>query len=163
MKALVTTIIRLRNYKTAQNCSEQEVIIVVHGWGLIEAKAKKRFDRVKLSLENNSYYNTSLVGFSWKSDLIWSEAKKTANDNGATLAKFIFDLIDSCKQEFGKEIKVRLIGHSLGARLILSNLNNLLNNPYWKNNNYTIASVNLLGATIDNEEYRNLKETLILI
>jgi hypothetical protein len=143
-----------------KNCSEQEVIIVVHGWGLNEAKAKERFDRVKLSLENNSYYNTSLVGFSWKSDLIWSESKKTANDNGATLAKFIFDLINTCKQEFGKDIKVRLIGHSLGARVILSSLNNLLNNPYWKNNNYTIASVNLLGATLDNEEVSKFKRDI---
>jgi Alpha/beta hydrolase of unknown function (DUF900) len=143
-----------------KNCSEQEVIIVVHGWGLNEAKAKERFDRVKLSLENNSYYNTSLVGFSWKSDLIWSEAKKTANDNGATLAKFIFDLINTCKQEFGKDIKVRLIGHSLGARVILNSLNNLLNNPYWKNNNYTIASVNLLGAAVDNEEVSKFKRDI---
>jgi esterase/lipase superfamily enzyme len=143
-----------------KNCSEQEVIIVVHGWGINEAKAKERFDRVKLSLENNSYYNTSLVGFSWKSDLIWSEAKKTANDNGATLAKFIFDLINTCKQEFGKDIKVRLIGHSLGARVILSSLNNLLKNLYWKNNNYTIASVNLLGATVDNEEVSKFKRDI---
>lgn len=143
-----------------KNCSEGEVTIVVHGWLLDEAKAKERFDRVKMSLENNSYYNTSIVGFSWKSDLNWSEAKKSANDNGATLAKFIFNLINTCKQDFDKDIKVRLIGHSLGARVILSSLNNLLNNPSWKNNNYTIASVNLMGAAVDNEEVSKIKRDI---
>jgi hypothetical protein len=39
-------------------------------------------------------------------------------------------------------------------------LNNLLNNPSWKNNNYTIASVNLMGAAVDNEEVSKIKRDI---
>ena len=35
-----------------------------------------------------------------------------------------------------------------------------MNNPYWKNNNYTIASVNLLGAAVDNEEVSKFKRDI---
>lgn len=68
------------------------------------------------------------------------------------LANLIFSLVNTCKQDFTKDIKVRLIGHSLGARVILSSLNNLVNNSAWNSNNYSIASVHLLGAAVDNEE-----------
>ena len=34
-----------------------EITIFVHGWGQNETEAKERFDRVKMSLENNTYTN----------------------------------------------------------------------------------------------------------
>jgi hypothetical protein len=33
----------------------------------------------------------------------------------------------------------------MGVREVLSDLDNLTNNPGWNNNNYTIASVHLMG------------------
>ena len=45
-----------------------------------------------------------------------------------------------------------MIGHSLGARLILSTLESLNNNQTWNDNGYKMTSVHLLGPIIDNEE-----------
>jgi hypothetical protein len=46
-----------------------EIAIFVHGWGLDKVKAKERLDRVKMSLENNSY-SIPLIGLSWESNKI---------------------------------------------------------------------------------------------
>ncbi len=127
-----------------------ETTIFVHGWGLDENEAKERLDRVKMSLENNNYSST-LVGFSWDSKKLWNKAKDTSNSSGPLLADFIFKLTDTCMQN-NNEVKIRLIGHSLGSRLILSSLDSLNKNNTWNNNNYTIASVHLMAAAVDNEE-----------
>ena len=126
-----------------------EIVIFVHGWGANEDEAKERFDRVKLSLENNSYSHP-LVGLSWDSDQAWLGAKFVAKDNGPHLAKFIVDTMDKCKkQEPAGQVKIRLISHSLGARVVLSALDSLNKNQAWNN---TIASVHLMAAAVDDEE-----------
>jgi len=128
-----------------------EISIFVHGWGNNEFKAKERLDRVKMSLENNSY-SIPLIGLSWDSDKEWEYAKSIAKENGPKLAKFIIDYIDTCKHQHNKDTNIRLISHSIGARVILSTLENLHTNPTWNNNDYQISSVHLLGAAVDNEE-----------
>ena len=128
-----------------------EIAIFVHGWGNTEFKAKERLDRVKMSLENNNY-SIPLIGLSWDSNKVWNEAKIIAKNNGQKLAKFIIDYIDTCKHEHNKDTNIRLISHSIGARVLLSTLDNLHTNPTWNNNDYRIASVHLLGAAVDNEE-----------
>jgi hypothetical protein len=45
-----------------------------------------------------------------------------------------------------------LIGHSLGARVVLSALQSLHNNQEWKNEKFKVTSVHLLGGDVDNEE-----------
>ena len=133
---------------TQSPCPE-EIVIFVHGWDTDEDKAKERFDRVKLSLENNSYTHP-LVGLSWDSDQAWLSAKFVAKDNGPQLARFIVKTMDECKkQQPEKDVKIRLIGHSLGARVVLSALDSLNKNQTWNN---TIASVHLMAAAVDNEE-----------
>jgi len=117
--------------------------------------AREVFDRLKESLENICY-TFPLVGFSWDADTDvtpngWQTAKIIANENGAKLAKFLLDIKNSCNT-LNKDVNLRLIGHSLGARVILSTLDNLNNNNEWNNKNFTIKSVNLLGAAIDNNE-----------
>jgi hypothetical protein len=146
-----------------RNCPS-EVAIIVHGWWINEDKAKERFDRVKMSLENNSY-SIPIIGFSWGSDTEWSAAKAIAKWNGPKLADFIFNLANICKQqqqqEKNNETKIRLIGHSLGSRVILSSLDSLHKNSTWNNNNFTITSVHLMGAAVDNEEIsKNPKDIL---
>jgi hypothetical protein len=133
-----------------ETCPE-EVAIVVHGWYLNEMQAQERFDRVRLSLENNSYY-IPLVGFSWPSDTPWVAAKLVAEENGPKLANFTSDLVSICKERQNMDVKVRLIGHSLGARVILSSLDNLHKDPIWNSGTFKIASVDLMGAAVDNEE-----------
>ena len=139
-----------------------EVAIFVHGWGQNKTEAKERFDRVKMSLEKNTYTKISLVGFSWDSDTEWNAAKFLAKWNGPKLADFIVHLKNDCKIH-GEDIKVRLVGHSLGARVILSTLDSLNKDSIWNKstNKFNITSVHFLGAAVDNEEVsKNPKDIL---
>lgn len=129
-----------------QPCQENEIAIFVHGWGASEDEAKERFDRVKISLENNNYTHP-LVGLSWPSDTVWSAAKFIAKENGPKLAKFILNLKNNCP-----ETEIRLLAHSLGSRVVLSSLDSLHKDPLWNDSNFKIASVHLMAAAVDNEE-----------
>jgi pimeloyl-ACP methyl ester carboxylesterase len=123
-----------------------ELVIFVHGWGNNDSLAKERLDRVKLSLEKSNY-SYPLVGLSWYSNTLWEPAKIIAKENGPMLAHFILDLKERCP-----DTQIRLLAHSLGARVILSTLDSLHENPIWNSNNFTILSVHLLGAAVDDEE-----------
>jgi hypothetical protein len=107
-------------------------------------------------------YEIPLIGFSGDSNTPipppgWETAKIIAKENGPKLAQFIYDLENKCPQT-----DVRLITHSMGARVVLSSLDSLTNNPNWNNNNYTIASVHLMGAAVDDEEVsKNSNDILI--
>ena len=141
----------LLDIRNLSNTCPEEVAIFIHGWGQNETGAKERLDRVKMSLEKNNYTHP-LVGFSWDSDREWNAAQFLAKWNGPKLADYIVGLMDNCKQHHGKDIKIRLIGHSMGARVILSSLDSLHKNATWNDGNFKVASVDLLGAAVDNEE-----------
>ena len=130
-----------------------EIAIIVHGWSLNENKANERFVRANMSLDHNNYQNNnnnSVVGFSWDANLNnnnWTIAKSIAKDNGPKLAQFILDFkINALITE------VRLVAHSLGARVVLSALDSLYNNQKWNNEKFKVTSVNLMGAAVDDEE-----------
>ena len=127
---------------TEKPCQNETIVIFVHGWEESENNVKERLNRVKLSLENNSFIHP-LIGFSWPSNTVWFSAKFIAAENGPKLAKLISDVKNECP---GTDI--RLLAHSLGARVVLSNLDSLHKNQTWNNNNFTIKSVDLLGATV---------------
>ena len=131
---------------TEKPCQNETAVIFVHGWEESEANVKERLNRVKLSLENNSYIHP-LIGFSWSSDTQWDSARSIATENGPKLANLISNIKNECP---GTDI--RLLAHSLGARVVLSNLERLHENKTWNNNNFTIKSVDLLGAAVDDEE-----------
>jgi Alpha/beta hydrolase of unknown function (DUF900) len=127
--------------------------IIVPGWGNDANKSMERFERAKMSLEHNNYHDP-IIGFSWDSDTTiqsigagWTVANLIAKDNGPKLAQFIADFKDKCNNS-----EIRILAHSLGSRVILSSLDSLNNNQYWKDRNFTLASVHLLGAAVDNEE-----------
>lgn len=144
---------QFNNIKQLNSCP-LEIVFFVHGWGNNEDMAKERLDRVKMSIENNNY-STSLIGFSWDSDINWIDAKSIAKENGKKLANFVFDYMSNCQLQHNKTSDIKLIGHSLGSRVILSSLDNLQilmakdNNT---DNDFKIASIHLLGAAVDNEE-----------
>jgi hypothetical protein len=135
--------------------AQKEIAIYIHGF-LVNGKtlgsenATEIFDRARLSL-NNTGYNITLIGFNWDSDITnnkaWEVAKDVAKSNGLKLAQFILDFKKDCP-----ETDLRLIAHSLGSRIVLSSLDALNKNQEWNNKNFTIASVHLLGAAVDNEE-----------
>ena len=55
-------------------------------------------------------------------------------------------------RQHNQDTKIRLIGHSMGARVILSALDSLNNDQLWNKNHFKIASVHLLGPAVDDEE-----------
>jgi pimeloyl-ACP methyl ester carboxylesterase len=142
----------------------KEMVVLVHGiWvdGTFGVNAledsSEIFDRARMSLAHNHYTNP-LVGFSWDSNTKisrdgsgWNIGKLIAKDNGPKLAQFILDYMNTCKQR-NQDTKIRLIGHSMGARVILSTLDSLDINQQWNRNNFKISSVHLLGAAVDDEE-----------
>jgi pimeloyl-ACP methyl ester carboxylesterase len=125
---------------------QNETVIFVHGWEENEDNVKERLNRVKLSLENNSFIYP-LIGFSWPSNTDWSDARSIAAESGPKLANLIFSIKNECLST-----DIRLVAHSLGARVVLSSLESLHQNQTWNKNNFTIKSVDLLGAAVDDEE-----------
>ena len=108
-------------------------------------------DRVRLSL-NSLGYTFPVIGFSWDSDTDlsengWRNAEIIAKENGPKLAQFTVDIKERCPQT-----TIRIIAHSLGARMVLSSLDSLHNNQVWNNNNFQISSVHLMGAALDDDE-----------
>jgi hypothetical protein len=138
-----------------------EIVIYIHGvWvgpgSIFEGSLERPdevFDRAKKSLAANDYTNP-IVGFSWDSDteinadgIGWLIAKLIAKENGPKLAQFIADYKNKCEAT-----EVRLIAHSMGARVALSALESLYKNQDWNNKNFKLKSVHLMGAAVDNEE-----------
>ena len=134
------------------NCPDESVIYV-HGFLRNEYQADEEADRINLVLQDKNYL-IPVIGFTWDSntgtpsifDLTagWEEAKKIANANGKKLAQFISDFKDKCS-----ETDLRIIAHSLGSRVTFSAINSLFDDPSL---NFTITSIHLLGAAIDNEQ-----------
>jgi hypothetical protein len=135
-----------------QNCPGQ-IAIYVHGVWSNRESAEEQIDRVALSMAANNY-QIPVVGLSWDSDtevspVGWGIAKMIANGNGPFLADFISEFKGECPED-----SVRIIGHSLGSRVIFSALNSLTqdNNTEWNRNNFKITSIHLMGAAIDDEQ-----------
>ena len=129
-----------------------EIAIIVHGWSLNQNYADERFVRANMSLDHNKYQNNnnSVVGFSWDANPNknnWTIAKSIAKDNGPKLANFTLDFKIQCPNT-----EVRLVAHSLGARVVLSALDSLYNNEKWNNETFKVTSVTVMGAAVDDEE-----------
>jgi len=128
---------------------EKEIVIYIHGAWTDNQAANEQFNRTAISLINNNYTNP-LIGFSWDSNTPidkggWETAKKIAERNGPKLAQFVLDFKDKCK-----DTEIRLIAHSLGARVVNSTLVSLNSNQQWnESSGLNITSVHLLGAAID--------------
>jgi esterase/lipase superfamily enzyme len=123
-----------------------EVSVYVHGWLESRESAIDKFNIVKVALSDNNY-RESVVGFHWTSAVYWYYAKIYADLSGERLAEFIRDFKVTCE-----DAHLRLIGHSLGAQVILNALDHLRNDGVWNSGGYTISSVHLLGAAVDDEE-----------
>ena len=127
-----------------------ELAVYIHGVWTGQADAKEQLDRIKLSLNANGY-NIPVVGFSWDSNTAtnpsgWAIAKFIADQNGPKLAKFLSDSKANCPN-----CNIRIIAHSLGAKVVESALTRLdnANNQTWKKDSaYNITSIHLMGAAI---------------
>jgi hypothetical protein len=135
-----------------------EVAIYIHGVWASESGAIEQADRTRLSLFTD-HYKIPVIGYTWDSNTAfspddlsasehgWKVAKKIADQNGPKLAHFLIDYLTTCKLHH-QDIKIRVIGHSLAARVIFSSLLNLDKNTSWNSNGFKITSVDLLGAAI---------------
>lgn len=134
----------------------QEISIYVHGWDTTRRKAIEAQNTVITSLVHNGY-SFPTVAFSWEAGSAflvpdpfnfqtWPSGNLIANLNGPKLGQAILDFKDNCPHDI-----IHIMGHSMGARVVLSILNYLHNNQQWNANNYKIESVHLFGAAVDNE------------
>ena len=131
----------------------KEITIMIHGLRNNTSGALTKFVIAKRKLVQLGYKN-SVIGYSYDSNTTGAQyilhalhalhvGVIIANKNGRNLAKFVTDF----KQK-SPETKIRLMGHSLGAHVILSTIKNLAKNT---RNKGIIEAVYLFGGSISSD------------
>ena len=131
----------------------KEMTIMIHGLRNNTSGALTKFVIAKRKLVQLGYKN-SVIGYSYDSNTTGAQyilhalhalhvGVIIANKNGRNLAKFVTDF----KQK-SPETKIRLLGHSLGAHVILSTIKNLAKNT---RNKGIIEAVYLFGGSISSD------------
>jgi len=129
---------------------KSEIVIMIHGLRNNKSGALAKYVIAEKRLKTLNY-KYDVVGYSYDSNTAGVQYKSTAlsalkvgvtiaKKNGKNLSKFIKDL-----KSKNPSIKIRLMGHSLGAQVILSTVESLAKNS---ENNGIIESVHLFGASI---------------
>jgi hypothetical protein len=123
-----------------------ELTLFVHGWNS-DASNDDDIDttyEASLALDNNGYGGDVAV-YSWDSDkgdswdLGWSDANSIAEKNGQKLANYITD----------RDGDVRLLSHSLGARVTVFALESLREDFGASD---ALESVTLIGGAVENDD-----------
>ena len=128
----------------------KEITIMIHGLRNNTSGALTKFVIAKRKLVQLGYKNP-VIGYSYDSNTTGAQyilhalhalhvGVIIANKNGRNLAKFVTDF----KQK-SPETKIRLMGHSLGAHVILSMIKNLAKNT---KNKGIIEAVYFFGGSI---------------
>ena len=131
----------------------KEITIMIHGLRNNTSGALTKFVIAKRKLVELGYKNP-VIGYSYDSNTTGAQyilhalhalhvGVIIANKNGRNLAKFVTDF----KQK-SPETKIRLMGHSLGAHVILSTIKNLAKNT---RNKGIIEAVYLFGGSIPSD------------
>ena len=131
----------------------KEITIMIHGMRNNTNGALTKFVIAKRKLAYLGYKNP-VIGYSYDSNTTGAQyilhalhalhiGVIIANKNGRNLAKFVTDF----KQK-SPETKIRLMGHSLGAHVILSTIKNLAKNT---KNRGIIEAVYLFGGSIPSD------------
>ena len=129
---------------------KSEIVIMIHGLRNNKSGALAKYVIAENRLKSLNYQH-NVVGYSYDSNTTGVQYRSTAlsalkvgvliaKKNGKNLSKFITD----AKSE-NPSIKIRLMGHSLGAQVILSTIQYLAKNS---KNKGIIESVHLFGASI---------------
>ena len=137
---------------------KSEIVIMIHGLRNNKSGALAKYVIAKKRLKSLNYGH-DVVGYSYDSNTAGVQYKSTAlsalkvgiliaKKNGKNLSKFITDI----KTE-NPSIKIRLMGHSLGAQVILSTIQSLAKNS---KNKCIIESVHLFGASIPSNSMKPL-------
>lgn len=118
-----------------------EVVVFAHGWLNNSPAAEGTFETAAATFRAEEY-DAPMIGFSYDADTLitrWWQATEIAELNGPKLAAFVEDLAAAAP-----ETDIRLVGHSLGGRVVLSALK--------AGGGDAITSVSLLGAAVDAED-----------
>tara|TARA_B100001750_G_C15438963_1_gene562505 strand:+ start:431 stop:1189 length:759 start_codon:yes stop_codon:yes gene_type:complete len=129
---------------------KSEIVIMIHGLRNNKSGALAKYVIAEKRLKSLNY-RYDVVGYSYDSNTAGVQYKSTAlsalkvglliaKKNGKNLSKFIKDL-----KSKNPSIKIRLMGHSLGAQVILSTIQSLAKNS---KNKGIVESVHLFGASI---------------
>lgn len=123
----------------------QDLTVVIHGLDVAASGAIDKVQEYKRSLQRAGYEGT-VIGYSWDSDIAgklgFGLAEDCADKNAPKLARFLTEYRRACPNGV-----LRLVSHSLGARVIMETLKVLEANK----SGIKIDSVHMLGAAIDNE------------
>ena len=129
---------------------KSEIVIMIHGLRNNRSGALAKYVIAEKRLKSLNY-KYDVVGYSYDSNTAGVQYRSTAlsalkvgvliaKKNGKNLSKFIKDL-----KSKNPSIKIRLMGHSLGAQVILSTIQSLARNS---KNKGIIESVYFFGASI---------------
>ena len=135
-----------------------EIVIMIHGLRNNKSGALAKYVIAEKRLKSLNYQH-DVVGYSYDSNTAGVQYKSTAlsalkigvliaKKNGKNLAKFILDA-----KSKNSSLKIRLMGHSLGAQVILSTIQFLAKNP---KNKGIIESVHFFGASIPADSMKPL-------
>ena len=131
---------------------KKEITIMIHGLRNNKAGATTKFLIAKRRLGQLGYKHP-VIGYSYDSNTKGAHIRKhalralrvgekIAQKNGKNLSHFIIDLKNQSPQ-----IKIRLLGHSLGSNVIMSTIQHLAKKS---RNQNIIESVHFFGASIPN-------------
>ena len=146
----------------------KEITIMIHGLRNDNAGAIAKVHLAKSRLKKLGYSHP-VIGFSYDSNTtgahLIKHAKRSlrvgqmiAKKNGRNLGKFIEDF-----KKTNPDVKIRLMGHSLGSQVILSTVEYLFKN---KTNHGVIDSVYMFGASItedipSSKKYKKILDSVI--
>ena len=115
-----------------------ELVFFIHGYQ--SQSTQNGVDQgyaAKVAAEHNGY-SQPFVAVCWDSDTTWSRAKSRAEDEGERLAEFLLDYMAN-----NSDTTIRLLGHSLGNRVVVFCLRKLMKNDT------AVDSAAALGGAID--------------
>lgn len=137
-----STVDLTREHPGAWRLNESEVCIFVHGWNGREGSDDQAY-AIDLALQEAGY-SAPVIAASWASDTLnfW-EAEGNADDAGVRLGRWLRDTFRG-----NESTTIRVIAHSLGARVILGALADL-------DGDVVIDTVSLVGAAVEDDSVCN--------
>lgn len=133
-----------------------QVILLVHGYWNSAGGARKSYDRLRKNLRGRpaiSWAERSVFNFYWPSNEarfipVMPSYVRTV-ENAKWVAERLANYLSSLRGPNGQSIRIFLIGHSLGCRVILETLRELLASAAQQpNSNHELSGICLMAAAV---------------